>query len=66
MNINKKTLWKRAARAMKKVRYEEHLRNTVELAKRDPEYARSQTEVLINYVLSEVIDNFDPPSEVTP
>lgn len=63
MIVSKKTLWERAARAMKKERYEEHLQNTVVIAKRDPEFAVQQVEVLIHYVLAEVIDNFDPPSK---
>lgn len=47
---------------MKKHRFIEHLDNTVKLAKRDQEWAKQQTEVLLQYVLEEVIENFNPPS----
>lgn len=60
MLVRKNTLWKRAARAYSREHAQMHIDEVIRLAKTDPEWAKHQLAVFVDYLMMCVIENYNP------
>lgn len=61
MIVSKQTLYRRFHSAYWSVPTQRHLHDVVALAKRDPEYARQQIDVLLQFVARHVVEGGEAP-----